>query len=150
MAFRAWRPFNFNATWIGNERLWHALRAYDQARARHSQSPMAAGIRCGDAGSIRPNASQFPKKGGVKGLVVHQLKMKRRHVPPPLGLGGSTTLSVTDRRQSIVRPCRSDKPTGAGSKLRASTAGKPIPRPIPVSVRDSAGHLQPKQVRQVY
>jgi hypothetical protein len=40
--------------------------------------------------------------------------------------------------------------TGAGSKLRASTAGKPIPRPIQVSVRDSAGHLQPKQVRQVY
>jgi hypothetical protein len=26
VAFRAWRPFNFDTTWIGDERLWHVLR----------------------------------------------------------------------------------------------------------------------------
>src|ERR1700730_12983673 len=84
---------------------------------------------------------------------------------PPLPPPGSPKLGQADaraaldrvveyvldvRRQSIIRPCRSDKPTGAGSKLRALAAGKPIPRPIRVSMRDSVGHLQPKHVLQVY
>jgi len=42
VAFRAWRPFNFNEAGIGDERLWHVLPALDQAGAQNSQSPVAA------------------------------------------------------------------------------------------------------------